>query len=272
MTLAILLAVGAGLIVIERLYPAADLPRVRAWWPRVILVNLVQLGLVVVAGLTWDRWMQGASLLPLRDWMGPWAQALVAYVVSSFIYYWWHRLRHESRLFWLLCHQLHHSPRRIEVVTAFYKHPVEIALNSILSAAIVYLALGCSVEAGAYYTLLTALAEFFYHWNVRTPRWLGCIIQRPEAHRVHHQHRRHTGNFADLPVFDMLFGTFRNPERFEGRCGFDEWREEKLEDMLIFRDVNGDADRRAPVRFLPTCIGCRKRWACGEQNSRAVEQ
>ncbi len=272
MTLAILLAVGAGLIILERLYPAMHLPRVRAWWPRVILVNVVQMGLVVLAGLTWDRWMQGTSLLRLRDHMGPWPAAGIAYVVSSFIYYWWHRLRHESRLFWLLCHQLHHSPRRIEVVTAFYKHPVEIALNSILSAAIVYLVLGCSVEAGAYYTLLTGLAEFFYHWNVTTPRWLGYIIQRPESHRVHHQYRRHTSNFADLPVFDMLFGTFRNPRRFEATCGYDEWREDKLEDMLLFRDVNGGADSRKPLHFLPTCIGCSKRWSCAESQRRADQE
>jgi hypothetical protein len=28
--------------------------------------------------------------------------------------------------FWLIFHQLHHSPSRIEAVTSFYKHPIEI--------------------------------------------------------------------------------------------------------------------------------------------------
>jgi sterol desaturase/sphingolipid hydroxylase (fatty acid hydroxylase superfamily) len=262
----ILIAVAAGMIAVEKLWPAIELPRVRAWWARVIVVNAVQLGLVLLAGVSWDRWLARASLFHLQDHLGTAAQALVAYLVSTFVYYWWHRLRHESHWFWRICHQLHHSPRRIELVTSFYKHPVEIALNSMLSAAIVYLLLGCTVEAGAWYTLLTGLAEFFYHWNVATPRWLGYVLQRPESHRVHHQYRHHTQNFADLPVWDWLFGTFNNPRRFTATCGFDDWREDRFEDMLAFRDVHApDAEATAPLGFLPTCIGCGKRWACQAQ-------
>jgi sterol desaturase/sphingolipid hydroxylase (fatty acid hydroxylase superfamily) len=258
------------MFVVERLWPAMELPRVRAWYWRVLLINGIQLGIVVVAGLTWDRWLAQASLFRLRDHLGPVAQGAVAYLVSTFVYYWWHRARHESKLFWLLCHQLHHSPRRIEILTSFYKHPVEITLNSILSASIVYLLLGCTVVAGAIYTLLTALAEYFYHWNISTPRWVGAVVQRPESHRVHHQYRHHTQNFADLPVWDMLFGTYRNPARFTATCGYDDWREDRFDDMLAFRDVNApEAEHRAPLHFLPTCIGCGKRWACAESRERA---
>jgi len=261
--IALVLAVAAGMIVVERLWPAMDLPRVANWWARVAVVNLVQLGIVVLAGLTWDRWLARVALFRLQDHLGTVGQALVAYLVSSFVYYWWHRVRHDSSLFWRLCHQLHHSPRRIELVTAFYKHPVEITLNSLLSAAIVYPLLGCTVAAGALYTLFTALAEFFYHWNISTPRWLGYVIQRPESHRVHHQYRHHRQNFADLPVFDILFGTFENPRRFTATCGFDDWREDRFEDLLAFRDLHAaGTEERPPLTFLPTCIGCRKRWAC----------
>ena len=56
------------------------------------------------------------------------------------------------------------------------------------------------------------MAELLYHWNVSTPAWLGYLIQRPESHCVHHQHGLHRYNYADLPVWDMLFGTFRNPD------------------------------------------------------------
>ena len=263
MVLGILIAIAAGMFLVERLWPSMELPRVRNWWARVALINAIQLGIVVLAGLTWDRWLQGVSLLQLRDSLGVPAQALVAYLVSTFVYYWWHRVRHESQLFWLLCHQLHHSPRRIEVLTSFYKHPVEITVNSILSAAIVYPLLGCSTEAGALYTFFTAVAEYLYHWNISTPRWIGFLFQRPESHRIHHQYRHHTQNFADLPLWDMLFGTFRNPRRFEKTCGFDAWREDRFEDMLAFRDTHGTgAEDRPPLAFLPTCIGCSKRWAC----------
>jgi len=261
----ILIGIAVLMVLVERLWPAMSLPRVRAWYWRVALVNAIQLGIVLLAGVAWDRWLSKVSLLSLSDHFGTLTQGLVAYLVSTFVYYWWHRVRHDSKLFWRLCHQLHHSPRRIEILTAFYKHPVEITLNSILSAAIVYLLLGCDVAAGAVYTFLTAIAEYFYHWNISTPRWLGFLVQRPESHRVHHQYAHHTDNYADLPVWDVLFGTFRNPHRFTATCGYDDWREDRFEDMLAFRDVHRpDAEETAPLHFLPTCIGCAKRWACQE--------
>ena len=80
---------------------------------------------------------------------------------------------------------------------------------------------------------------------------------------MHHQYRHHTQNFADLPVWDLLFGTFNNPRRFTAVCGYDEWREDRFEDMLVARDVHAAAaETTRPFTFLPTCIGCRKRWTC----------
>jgi sterol desaturase/sphingolipid hydroxylase (fatty acid hydroxylase superfamily) len=48
----------------------------------------------------------------------------------------------------------------------------------------------------------------------------------------------HSYNYADLPIWDMLFGTFRNPRRFEARCGFGPEREHELVRMLAGVDVN----------------------------------
>lgn len=263
MMIEIILLIALGMLLVERLWPANDLPRVRNWWARVILVNAIQLGVVLIAGQTWDRWFQGYSVLELSRRFDVVTSAFITYIVLTFIYYWWHRIRHESTWFWLLCHQLHHSPRRIEIVTSFYKHPVEITLNSLLSSLIAYPLMGCSVEAAGLMTFLTAIAEFVYHWNIRTPRWLGYMFQRPESHRIHHMYRHHTQNFADLPVWDMLFGTFRNAKEAIPRCGFDPEKEDRFEDILAFRDLHDTAVlAKAPLHFLPTCIGCSKRWAC----------
>ena len=269
----ILVALGLGFVLVERLWPAMELPKVRAWWPRVILTNLLQLGMVVVAGYSWDIWLARASILSLSQHLSAPFAGGVTYLVASFVYYWWHRLRHDSKLFWLLCHQLHHSPRRLEVVTAFYKHPVELFINSLISSSIAYLVLGCSIEAAAWYSFFAGLAEFFYHWNFATPRWLGYIIQRPESHKVHHQKAHHSDNYADLPLIDMAFGTFKNPHRFSGECGFDDWREDRFEDILAGRDVHGpDAENSAPLHLLPTCIGCGKRWACHTARSSSADE
>lgn len=265
MILGLLILIAIGFFMVERLWPAMELPKVQNWWGRIILVNSIQFGILVLAGLTWDRWLSRISLFHLSSHVNDLIAAAIAYLVSTFVYYWWHRFRHESRFFWLLCHQLHHSPRRIELLTSFYKHPVEITINSILSSLIVYTLLGCSITASAYYTVLIAVAEYFYHWNINTPHWLGYLIQRPESHRVHHQYQHHTNNFADLPIWDKLFGTFKNPKTFTGQCGYDDWREDRFEDLLLFRDIHHKSiETLPPLQFLPTCIGCSKRWACSE--------
>ena len=272
MNILIIFGVAAGCALAERWWPAMHLPRVRNWWSRVILINLIQLGITVLAGETWNRWLSHRSLLHLRDHFSDWVSAIVIYVFSTFVYYWWHRYRHESRFLWRTLHQIHHSARRLEILTSFYKHPVEIWINSVLSSMIVYPLFGGSIRAAGYYTVLIALGEFFYHWNIKTPFWLGYIFQRPESHRVHHQFRHHTNNFADLPIWDVLFGTFKNPKKFKGYCGYESWREDRFEDMLLFRDVHAPGTQSLqPLHFLPTCIGCSKRWACAASTADQTE-
>jgi sterol desaturase/sphingolipid hydroxylase (fatty acid hydroxylase superfamily) len=261
-----ILAIALAGIAVERLWPANQLPRVDSWWGRVLLTNLLQLSIVTLTGLGWHQWLAPHSLFHLSTRNHALSNGMTAYLVSTFVYYWWHRYRHQSQFFWRLCHQLHHSARRIEILTSFYKHPVEILLNALLSSCLIYWLLGCTPQAGACCALFAAIAEFFYHWNVRTPRWLGYFVQRPESHRVHHQFQRHTNNFADLPIWDALFGTLQNAVVSPPRCGFEAGREKRFEEMLAFRDVHG---KRRPSRtLLPICIGCRKRSACMASGSK----
>jgi len=159
-------------------------------------------------------------------------------LVSTFVYYWWHRFRHQSDFLWLGLHQVHHSPIRIETITSFYKHPMELVCNSILSGLISYTLLGLDLKAAGWVTAFSALGEFFYHMNIATPRWVGWFIQRPEMHRIHHERNVHHSNYGDLPIWDMMFGTYRNPPRYDGLCGFDEPRESMVGAMLLFQDVN----------------------------------
>lgn len=227
----------AACFVAEWLWAGWRLPKVRGWPVRVVALNLVQLGIVVLAGFSWEIWLARWSWLDLGAVLGPVAGGLVAYVAATFVFYWWHRWRHESWLLWRIFHQIHHSPQRIEVITSFYKHPLEMFANSLIGSALVYTLLGLTPEAGAIYTLCTALGEFFYHTSIRTPRWIGYVFQRPEMHRIHHQHRRHRNNYGDITWWDMLFGTFENPRDVEKACGFTAAQERRLGDMLLFRDV-----------------------------------
>jgi len=235
-------ALAVAMIVIERLRPGRLWPKVQGWWVRALALSAFQVLSVYVAGLTIDAWLRVH-----RPWsadaMGGWGVA-VGYVVHTFVYYWWHRARHAVPLLWRWVHQVHHSPTRIEVITSFYKHPIEIALNSVLSSVVLYVVVGLRPEVGALVMTVNGIAELFYHWNVRTPRWLGYIVQRPESHCVHHQEQLHRHNYADLPVFDLLFGTYLNPAAWAGRCGLGEGTERRrFGEMLLGRDVNRESAR-----------------------------
>jgi sterol desaturase/sphingolipid hydroxylase (fatty acid hydroxylase superfamily) len=236
-TVLIVLAAALAMLAIERLRPGRHFPRVPLWLPRAFALNLVQIGIVFVGGLTWDRWFAGHSLWDASA-LGTVGGAAVGYLAITFVYYWWHRARHEIPLLWRWVHQVHHSPQRIEIVTSFYKHPLEIALNGALSSTILYVLVGVTPAAASLAVLLTGIAELFYHWNVATPHWLGYFIQRPESHCVHHQHGRHRNNYSDLPLWDLLFGTFENPRGTPAACGFDTRRELALGRMLAGRDVH----------------------------------
>jgi sterol desaturase/sphingolipid hydroxylase (fatty acid hydroxylase superfamily) len=232
-----LLVGGAGLIMIfcERVWTGRSFPRVRGWWPRAILLNGLQVAATYLAGVAWDGWMANNRLWS-ADGLGTMTGAIVGYLVMTFIYYWWHRWRHTIPFLWRWVHQVHHSPQRIEIITSFYKHPIELVLNGVLSSAILYLLVGLGPVAAAQAVLLSGLAELVYHWNVRTPHWLGYIFQRPESHCVHHQADHHAENYGDLPLWDMMFGTFHNPRDWSEQCGFGE-AEHQLPAMLIGRDV-----------------------------------
>ena len=227
----------------ERLFPGRELPYSRGWPVRAALVNLAQLGIVLLGGYTWSKWLQGPSLFHLDGTMPAVAQGLVCWFVGTFVFYWWHRARHESDLLWRL-HQIHHSASRIETLTSFYKHPLEIAINSVLSSAIIFVLLGASVEAAPWYSFFAALGEFYYHMNVRTPRWTGWFLQRPEHHSIHHQLGVHRHNYGDVTWWDRLFGTFEEAGDFAPRCGYAGDREQRLLEMLAFRDVNKSWTKR----------------------------
>lgn len=236
-TIIIVLFAASLMFTLERFRPAGRLPHVSGWWLRVILLNGMQAAIVFIAAATWDRWLIDYRLWQWQD-LGLWQGALIGYIAITFIYYWWHRARHELSWLWRSCHQIHHSPARLEIVTSFYKHPLEIMLNGVLSSFILYWLVGLPPATAALTVAITGLAELFYHWNVRTPYWLGFIIQRPESHRVHHQRGQHRYNYSDLPLWDMLFGTFHNPKQSPAKVGFANHAECRLIAMLVGKEVS----------------------------------
>ena len=97
---------------------------------------------------------------------------------------------------------------------------------------------GLSAQAATLFLFATMFLGIFQHTNVKTPHWLGYIVQRPESHTIHHGKGLHAFNYSDLPLFDLLFGTFRNPEGYEMETGFYEGASRRIPEMLAFQDVS----------------------------------
>lgn len=233
-----ILLFGLLFIILERIIPDQKLPHVKGWWLRVVLLNTLQLGVIFLGKISWDIWLQEYSLFNLSTEVSEITGGFISYFIITFLFYWWHRWRHTFNFLWLTMHQVHHSPQRIETITSFYKHPLEIICNSILIGSVNFLILGLNLEAAAWCLLFSAIGEYFYHMNVKTPHWVGYIFQRPEMHRIHHEKGKHFSNFSDLPIWDMLFGTYKNPKTMSIECGFKPEREEMLKEMLLFKNVN----------------------------------
>lgn len=231
------IVVGAlAMLVIEHVRPGRRWPRVQTWWVRGLAINGIQIASVFLAGVTWERWLRGPHLLSVGA-LPPAAEFAIAYLAYVLWLYGWHRVRHASGPLWRWLHQVHHSPARIEVLTAFYKHPFEIVADSVFAAVVLYLVLGVSKETAFVVTNVSGVLGLFYHWNIKTPRWLGYIVQRPESHCVHHERGVHAFNYCELPIVDMLFGTFRNPATFDGECGLGDDRERRVGALLLGTDV-----------------------------------
>jgi sterol desaturase/sphingolipid hydroxylase (fatty acid hydroxylase superfamily) len=232
--------IGATALIVERTRPATMLPPVRGWAWRSKLFVAIEIATVLAVVFAWWLVDPAQRIEPLFDVSNASLSLQVAanFLLSTFVFYWWHRFRHDSDFLWVATHQFHHSPARIETITAFYKHPTEVAVDTLLNLSLSFLLLGVSIEAFVAHTACIASSQFFVHMNVATPRWVGYFIQRPEMHRIHHEYGVHKNNYADLPLWDMLFGTYRNPATVVVDCGFEPEREQRIVDMLSCKDVH----------------------------------
>ena len=233
-------------LVTEKLWPARSFPQRRGWqWLGLVFLALIGTISTVVPLLIpgdWlaaHRWLDGTRL-------GVVGGTIVGFVVAEGVVYGYHRTAHRVGFMWRALHQVHHSPRRVDIPGSVLFHPLEILVQTLLQLFVTVIVLGLEPLAAALVGYLIAFYSYFQHWNVRTPQWLGYIIQRPESHCVHHRLGVHYYNFADLPLWDILFGTFRNPATFMGEAGFWDGASASVGAMLLGRDVSTPSEPTLP--------------------------
>ncbi|MEM8907102.1 MAG: sterol desaturase family protein, partial [Bacteroidota bacterium] len=155
---------------------------------------------------------------PLRDvvqrqW---WAWGLL-FLLDDFIYYWFHRLNHEVRLFWA-GHVPHHSAIRMNFSTAL-RQGVGERLHKFLFWLILPL-LGFDPLMIFTVMSINLIYQFWVHTELvdRLPWAIEWLFNTPSHHRVHHASNiryldcNHGGV---LIIWDRLFGTFSEEKAFE---------------------------------------------------------
>jgi sterol desaturase/sphingolipid hydroxylase (fatty acid hydroxylase superfamily) len=160
------------------------------------------------------------------------AAALIVFLASDGLNYWYHRINHTWRWLWPI-HALHHSAEELNPVTAYRHHPLYHILGAPLNAAVtgVTQAVLLVFITGSLDLYLLAGTNLFYavfnisvsnlrhsHIWLRYPRAVEHILISPAQHQCHHSvdPRHHNRNYGEvLALWDWMFGTLYLPERDE---------------------------------------------------------
>ena len=145
---------------------------------------------------------------------------------------------HNNNRLWKIFHQMHHSAERLDTYGAFYFSPFDMIGFTLLGTICFSFIAGMPPQAITIILLVTNFFSIFQHANIKTPEWLGYVVQRPESHAIHHARGIHAYNYSDLPLFDIIFGTFRNPKTYSRETGFYNGASRRIGDMLLFKDIS----------------------------------
>ncbi|WP_444998453.1 sterol desaturase family protein [Aliikangiella sp. IMCC44359] len=233
----IVLIILGSLMLLEVILPGRKLPKIKGWYQRAIVVFVAYFYLSAYLPLFWDHYLGELQLFNLES-VSPILGTVVGLLVLEFLIYVWHRSMHRFNWLWRSFHQMHHSAERIDTLGAFYFSPLDMIGFTMLGSLSLVVIVGVTPEAATYVLLSSIFLAVFQHTNIKTPQWLGYFIQRPESHSLHHGRGIHRYNYSDLPIFDIIFGTFKNPEEFVNQNGFYDGASARIPDMLLFRDVS----------------------------------
>ena len=212
-------------------------------------------------GAMWKR-----KVLPdLGTGVAAWAVALVGW---DALYYWNHRIWHESRFMWAN-HVAHHSSERYNLSTALRQAVTDPFLFLVPYSTLSLL--GVRPELVASSRSLNLLYQYWVHTDAIER--LGPVEEfanTPSHHRVHHGvnpqyiDRNHGGI---LIVWDLLFGTFEREDETVGRPRVRRHvpRRRRFDDVerptLVRAAGPGLGVRPSPQRCRPRPRCCRS--ACG---------
>lgn len=230
------IAIFGTLFTWETLFPARKLPKVKFWFPRGFAFFIVYLLLTTYIPMFWDEYLASYQLFSLADYSMP-IQITIGVLTIEIVQYLWHISMHRFDFLFRVSHQLHHSAERLDVPSAFMFSLNDIIGLSLVGSLSFALIVGLTPEAITLIIYILTFLGVFQHANIKTPQWLGYIIQRPESHTLHHAKGIHAYNYSDLPIIDIIFGTFKNPKTYEYETGYYAGASARIPEMLIGKDI-----------------------------------
>ncbi|MFN8126750.1 MAG: sterol desaturase family protein [Candidatus Nanopelagicales bacterium] len=148
------------------------------------------------------------------SWLVQAATWIALFVLVDFCYYWFHRVHHETRLFWA-AHVTHHSSRHYNLSTALRQSWTP--LTSWIFYVPVML-VGFSPAQFAFAYSLNLIYQYWIHTErIRhLPRPVEYVFNTPSHHRVHHGSNPEyldTNYGGILIIWDRMFGSFVPEDR-----------------------------------------------------------
>lgn len=138
-----------------------------------------------------------------------WMQAVGAFLITDFMFYLCHLIRHKVRWFWYF-HAIHHSQEALNPMTTHRSHFLEAVINTAIRFVPIAF-VGGSPISWTIFVVLNGFWGYFIHSNVRTNLGpLKYVIVSPQFHRVHHSKlpEHWDKNYGErLILWDWMFGT-----------------------------------------------------------------
>jgi sterol desaturase/sphingolipid hydroxylase (fatty acid hydroxylase superfamily) len=159
------------------------------------------------------------ELTPLHLHASDWWVWVLLFFADDVSYYWFHRVSHESRLFWA-SHVVHHSSEHYNLSTALRQTWVPMTYFPFwMWMPLVGFPVWMILLAQSW----SLIYQFFLHTERvgKLPRPLEFVLNTPSHHRVHHGTNEEylDRNYAGiLIIWDRMFGSFE-PERARVRYG-----------------------------------------------------
>lgn len=226
-----------GFALLDLWAPAREQTAVKFWKLRGLIGVTAYYAIAFSAPVFWDAALAQRTILDASDFPF-WQQFGGGFLVLEAAVYLWHRCLHGNAVLWRLFHQWHHSAERVDIWGAFWFHPADMIMWSFVGSLALVGVIGVGLPAAIAISLLSAFCAMFQHSNLSTPQWLRWFLMCPENHAVHHQRGVHRFNFGDVPWFDMLFRTYRNPRQAPEQAGFYDGASNRVLKMLFALDVS----------------------------------